>query len=236
MKDQFKKYSENLKELQDNIDNNIENTLDRDLQAEDYDKFSKWPLDNGKHRLWIGVLYPDSPVHARIIETIPKNFPSAVWSHHDQDYNEDGKKLKDHIHYVIYFPNSVYKSHIISKYPDVDPKDIELRFHAATNVRKRTRYLLHYDDPDKYQYPIEYLEGNYEPYLKWFNGDKREIEDGKKLLDLLINNTPSSVTELMQMVFAYNLYSVYRRDSTTWRQILSEQIKEKDLSNSLYHN
>ena len=161
------KASENLKKLQNTVEDNIQNTLDQDITAGEFEFYDS-PADKGKTRTWIMLLYPDNEDHQKIITEIPKDFPSAIWASHDSDVNTDtGELKKEHVHYVLYFPNDVYKTHITKKYAWY--ADIDRWVKPAKNIRKRVRYLLHADDPDKYQYPFETLEGNVEAYKKYFD-------------------------------------------------------------------
>ena len=158
------------------------------------------------------------------MEEIPTQFPSAVWITHDCDVNpETGEQNKEHVHYVIYFTNESYKSRITKSFQWY--KDINRFVKPAKDLRDRIRYLLHLDNPDKYQYPVSYLCGNVEAYKKYVDAKKTEEEDVQKILLLLKYKTPNSITDLLQQVIDMGVYATYRRNSYVFNQILAEQIQ-----------
>ena len=216
------KATQNLKKLQNTIEDNIQEELDSNITSGEFEFYDS-PADKGKSRTWIMLLYPDNEDHQKIITEIPKDFPSAVWCSHDCDVNTDtGELKKEHIHYVLYFPNDVYKTHITKKYAWY--AEIDRWVKPAKNIRKRVRYLLHADDPDKYQYPIEALEGNVEHYIKYFDSKSKEKSDVTKILFLIKYQTPFSLMDMVQKINDMDCYDTYRRAAYTFNALLKEQI------------
>lgn len=221
---------QNLKKLDQMISDNIEFTLDRDLSEDEIERAP--PNYNGKTRVWLLMLYPDCPEHVKIMEQIPKDFPQAIWAVHDMDVKETGELKKEHVHYVLYFSSAVFKTHITSKYDWYE--DIDRFVRPASIIKKRVRYLLHYDDPDKFQYPIQYLEGNVKAFLKYFNGEQKETDDAQKILLLIKYSTPYDQYDLLQKVIDMNCYATYRRGYAMYNNIFREIQAEQNLQRKIY--
>lgn len=216
-----------LKEkVEDAVETNNEDSKDRDLTEDDVATGNVTEY-KGKSRVWLMLLYPDCEEHKKIIEQIPTLFPSAVWINHDSDLTPDGKKKKEHIHYVIYMPNEVYKSNITKHflwYADIDRFVI-----GAKDIKKRIRYLLHIDHPDKYQYPIAYLEGNVQPYLKYIDKEKIETEQAMSIILYLKHHTPWTRAEMIKDIIEMGCYSTFRRNAYMFTQVLDEQQMLNDM-------
>lgn len=219
-KKKVKKISNDIEALKSQVENNIDEAINKDLEPGEFEEYET-KQEHRKSRLWIMLLYPDNPDHQKIIEDLPKRFSNAIWSCHDSDLNEDGKPLKEHIHVVLYFSNEVYKSRITN--PFAWYFDINRFVKIAKDVKKRTRYLLHLDDPDKYQYPMDYLEGNVEAYIKYFDKEKKEASDVTRILMLIKYHLPYSLLEFVQMMADEGLYSTYRRNSSTFNSLYFAQ-------------
>lgn len=220
------KASKDLQQLVGTIEDNIPKTLDQNLTAGEFEFYDS-PEDKGKTRTWIMLLYPDNEDHQKIIADIPKDFPSAIWAVHDSDMNPDtGELKKEHIHYVLYFPNDVYKTHITKKYAWY--AEIDRWVKPAKSIRARVRYLLHADDPDKYQYPIETLEGNVQAYRKYFDSKAKEQADVNAIMLLLKYETPFTYTDLLQKINDKGLYDTYRRGAYLFNLVYKEQCDIRD--------
>lgn len=203
------KASVDLKKLQDAVDDNIEEYKKEYLSKDDvYDEDHQ--ANQGKYRTWLMLLYPDCPEHQQIMDEIPRLFPSAIWATHDSDIDpETGELKKEHVHYVIYFTNEVYKSRVTKAFQWYS--SINRFVKPGKDVKMRVRYLLHLDNPDKYRYPITYLKGNVEPYKKYIDSDKREEDDVQKIILMLKYDTPFSYTDMLQKVKDMGCYKTFIR-------------------------
>lgn len=144
---------------------------------------TKTHLDrNGKYRNFCIELYPDNEQHQGIISDL-KSFDSeykAVGILHDKDVYESGEKQgqlkKPHYHFVLRFPNQRYITSLA-----VELGMEENLIQPCESVRVSERYLLHYDNPEKYQYNKQDLVGNLiVEVLKLVNDDTEE--SGLKLI------------------------------------------------------
>lgn len=213
-----------LKKLNEIVDSNIIETLDTNLDAGTFEENYNFSFA-GKTRVWLMLLYPDNEEHQQILESLPRDFPQAIWAHHDRDIStETGEILKDHVHVVLYFTNDVYKSHITKKYAWCET--IERWVRPAKNIRERVRYLIHADDPDKYQYPYSYLEGNVKPYEKFIDREQTEADKAKCIIHLIKTQTFSDLADLIVCLCDNGLYAVYRKSAYTFNMIYSETQKQ----------
>lgn len=105
-----------------------------------------------RSRTWTIIVYPDSA---------PKNWREMLddtriaWVEsplHDKDVNPDGTIKKPHWHIVLMFGSNKSYSQI---------KEIDDMLHGAEepqkvhNLKGAIRYLIHFDNPEKYQYKRE---------------------------------------------------------------------------------
>lgn len=110
-------------------------------------------LKDGRSRNWTFVGYPD--------DSLPDNYKEIlcdelrlVWVEspiHSNDVNPDGTLKKPHIHFVVTFEGNKSFNQI---------KEITDRLHCpipqqVANLNGMIRYLIHMDNPEKYQYKRE---------------------------------------------------------------------------------
>lgn len=102
---------------------------------------------DGRARAWTMIVYPESA---------PQNWKEQLDSEHiawacilhDKDANPDGTKKKAHYHVLLLFEGK-------KSYEQI--KELTDSFHApapqrVTSVRGMVRYMIHMDNPEKYQY------------------------------------------------------------------------------------
>ena len=210
------KIAEGIKQLENNIDNNINLELIDEIPHESFTDPRLDKSDNGKSRVWVMLLYPDNEYHAKILETVFTDFVS-VGALHDNDYSKDGKKTKDHYHIVLYFTSPVYKTHITSKYGFYDK--ISDFVHKRSDVKKQVRYLLHADTPSKHQYPATYLEGNTERFQKYFDKDGYEASELVTIINMARSDEFPTLADFVIFICENNLYATYRRNAYTVNMI-----------------
>ena len=114
-----------------------------------------------RSRLFRVLLYPDNPKHMlAIIQLQTPEFP-AVGIKHDKDvYDEDteehkaGEIEKEHYHFVLRFTNARYLS-ALAKTLGIEERFIQ----TARSYKGSVQYLVHMNDPEKYQYDTSELVG-----------------------------------------------------------------------------
>lgn len=102
-----------------------------------------------KGRSWAGVVYPES-MNLDWIEILEKTHLDVFISPlHDKDKNPDGSIKKEHWHVLIMWDNPTTWSNAKSLFDSIggvmDP-------HKVESVSGYARYLLHLDNPEKFQY------------------------------------------------------------------------------------
>lgn len=118
-----------------------------------------------KKRYWAMVLYPESAPCTWREDLQRTGLPCAISPLHDKDKNADNTEKKAHYHIILCYENPTtfknVKENICDKLCQPIPIPLE-------NVRGYYRYLIHADNPEKYQYnewEITTLNGfNYRDY------------------------------------------------------------------------
>ena len=112
--------------------------------------------DAKKSKIFTGSLYPDAENYdcAKVLETIKSKFKQWAFAAHDSDVNDDGELKKLHIHWVGRGDPRTLSA--VSKFLGIPEHDIEI----GRNFNSLVRYLIHMDDPDKFQYSPDGIETN----------------------------------------------------------------------------
>lgn len=118
------------------------------------DKKKKYEYEKGRD--WTFIVYPDSaPENWRTIldETHLRWIESPL---HEHDVNADGEKKKSHWHIMLCFDGPVTDKQvkkIIEPLNSPEPKKVG-------SSRGLVRYMVHLDNPEKYQYSIDQIIGH----------------------------------------------------------------------------
>lgn len=121
------------------------------LEKQDYQESSEVEKKYDKpSRTLMLLLYPDNPSHINALEQVlPSSGYDYVGRIHDMDEN-----TKPHYHVVITFPN-VRRRTELAKELCIEKRFIEPKDRQDTAIR----YLVHADNPDKFQYNTDGLFG-----------------------------------------------------------------------------
>lgn len=178
-------------------------------------------MNNERSIHWCLVLYPsEDPKHLSALEYIKDNYSKYAYIKHDSDFLEDNSIKKEHYHVVISFTNYRWKS-AISNELGITPNYIE----KVRNLENALKYLIHYNNSNKYQYDIEEVKGTLKDKLiSLINNDgKNESEKVLELLDYIENkNEYIRVADFIRFVCSSNLYDIYRRSATTFMKLIEE--------------
>ena len=154
------------------------------------------------------LLYPDCEEHLLSLDLIKQNYKYALITH-DKDVNEDGELLKPHIHVVIKLDNTQEDTAL--------EKNLGLRsglVHTIFSLKGSLEYLIHLNNPEKYQYSLNDVEGDLKSTLEDFLiGEIPEAERFKHLLDLLDIERPLNIYELTRMCLKYGYYDILKKNS-----------------------
>lgn len=160
------------------------------------------------------VLYPESQQYQ--IDYIKKNFSYAACLH-DRDVGDDGKTKKAHYHFYLRFPSARSFASIA--------KELQIPDHIE-NCRSRDgaiRYLIHADDPDKYQYEMKDMEfsKDMEKYVSKAFRNSEEDSEAMAILDIINSfSTPVTVPQILPLICSKGLYATFRRGATLFRDCI----------------
>lgn len=97
------------------------------------------------------VVYPESaPVNWSDI-LINLKVPCLISPLHDMDINPDGEHKKEHYHVIIMFDSMKTKLQAEEVFSSINGVGCEV----VKSIRAYARYLVHMDNPDKYQYALK---------------------------------------------------------------------------------
>lgn len=181
-----------------------------------------------RNRNWWVLLYPENPAHARAILMI-KDYPKFAYITHDRDVwssddeDEDashvaGSPKKVHVHVLLKFSNAKWHNAL------ADELGIEKRFlKPCLNCTHALRYLVHADDPDKFQYDKEQVVTNMPVDLEKALQDVNEEDKVLAILDILNGVDGYISTQVfLRMICSAGLYADFRRSSYVFLKCLDE--------------
>lgn len=91
---------------------------------------------------------------------------------HDKDLDEFGTLKEAHYHLCLKMKSSVYISNVLDNIKDITKQNAMGQ--CLSSKYRMTRYMLHADNPEKYQYSVDELVTDDIGY--WINKDQRAVE------------------------------------------------------------
>lgn len=108
-----------------------------------------------RHQIWWGYLYENSsPVDWRTL--IRESGYECVWACHDKDVTAAGEPKEPHVHVAVRFSHTVDADIAKDVLASFGVKEASVQFRDSW--RAVCRYMVHMDDPDKYQYDPSIVE------------------------------------------------------------------------------
>ena len=184
-------------------------------------------------RTFFLLLYPDNHEHDKAISLIESSGFEYAYILHDMDVDESGEIKKAHIHCFLKCVNPKLSSTIANKF------GIDERFVRKPGSEKSCLlYLVHGNDPDKYQYDIESVKGTSDLLSKLIRYKKTKGLDECEMLDKIVDfirhhehtGTWSAVYNFVSM---NGFYSSYRRNYSIIKDIFNE-VNHRDNDFSKY--
>lgn len=131
---------------------------------------------------------------------------------HYADLNENGELKHDHYHLIIKLPKRIRKSTLIRVLASqLNINDNLITADILYNKRMSVRYLIHLDDPNKYQYSeCQIFTNNDEALFNYLHYDIENL-DTDRLIDVVIKCNFNKI-EIMR-VLGLKIYNQY------WRMI-----------------
>lgn len=172
------------------------------------------------------LLYPDNEIHVLAQTCLEVSGVDFVCVLHDADVKEDGEPVKPHWHYVVTFKDAKTPSAANTWFKKMG---IESRFvwpiETPKERKKALRYLLHLDDPDKAQYPLDSAKGPLASVLTAL-AVNREDENARVLavLDLVksYNRQEISYTSFVRKACEADLWGTLRHMGQWGVKIIDE--------------
>ncbi len=160
--------------------------------------------DAKKSKIFTGSLYPDAENYdcMKVLETIKAKFKQWAFAAHDSDVNDDGGPKKLHIHWVGRGDPRTVSA--VAKFLGIPEHDIEI----GRNFKSLVQYLIHKNDPDKFQYDPEIIESNIPDIGMMF----RDLSEGQIVKDLSSAKLERSWYDLIQYAVDNDFYDVLRRN------------------------
>lgn len=177
-----------------------------------------------QYRLFTGTLYPDSSTYNcdDVLSLIKLKFKDWAFITHDCDTDENGELKKPHIHWVGRCDPRKVSS--CANILGLKPNEIEI----GRDFKALIQYLIHLNDPDKFQYSPDAVTSNISDIGKYFV----RLSEGQLVKDLASAKCKMSWYDLIQYAVENDCYDVLRRNlgiiKLVWDES-SEKIK-------LYHN
>lgn len=167
-------------------------------------------------RAWELVLYPDAENYCcdDIIANAAQYFEQWAYILHDSDITVDGDTKKSHYHF--------YGRCATSRTPQIVSNVIGVPIASIRNVNKwksAIRYLIHADNPEKFQYDPDAVSSNF-PLDGIFT-----ISDDKQarlIMRHILETRSVSYVELLSWALDNGCYSALRRGFAIWSQVIKE--------------
>lgn len=155
---------------------------------------------------FVGVWYPDDPSHVNALSLLSEKKYDFACILHDKDIDENGELLKPHWHVFIRF--EYQKTQLAaSKTLGISPNYIQV----CRNMNSALRYLVHADDPDKFQYCAEEVFGPLSGCVQLDQVELTENERAVALIDLIDKSGEITVGQLLRRCAVLGLYGDARR-------------------------
>lgn len=138
---------------------------------------------------------------------------------HEKDLSDDGHKKIPHYHIVLVFSGSYRVGTILKKIMDVfnGLNENQISIDKCSSVSAQTRYLIHLDDFDKYQYDSVDIETNNRGQVEYYLKEVHKIVDVNDLITVV--REYRNLTELIRVLGIEN-YKKYRMVIKDLREVL----------------
>ena len=175
-------------------------------------------VENIRSRLWNVLLYPDDPSHASAIEAFKNGSYASVGICHDKDTDENGNLLKPHFHIVVKFKNAIWRNSLADSL-GIAPNYLEV----CRDFKNSAAYLLHKNNPEKYQYDVEEAFGTLKPALLKLLDDDTEDMKALRILDILDGiKEQIRYSDFIRLCAEQGLWSDLRRGGYIFVQAVKE--------------
>lgn len=175
-------------------------------------------------RKFIALVYPDSTTYdyLEVLNNL-RSFPEWAYILHDKDLKNDGESTKPHYHCIMRGRSSKPLQ------TAANTLGLPVQFvECAEKWDKSVRYLIHADDPDKYQYPHDAVTASFDWELCLLEPSERMASKGAEILNFLCETRCGSPLRLVSWSTTSGCYDEVVRHWATWRDIMRE-LNNKEL-------
>lgn len=174
-------------------------------------------MSDKKSRIFLGVLYPDSDSYdcQKVIFRLEDTFLDLAYITHDMDVDENGALKKPHVHWCGKRSSPAPISTVANAL-GVAENSIEF----CKNWKYSLRYLIHADNPDKFQYSPDKVTANF-PFNAVIEG-KLEAMKSRQIYNFINDNPTITLNALAQWSFQADVWSEFRRSYSIWASLLRE--------------
>lgn len=159
----------------------------------------KRELKDTRGRIWTFVFYLDSCPEDWV--EIIKSWHVEVYVSplHDKDLNGDGEDKKPHYHVVIVFNGNKSAEQVQELSDQLSGVKIITEKNRVADKRIMIRYLVHYDNPEKFQYDIDgIMEFGGADKLSFFAGEKEDDTAVREMMEWARENNCTSFAVLAE--------------------------------------
>ena len=176
-------------------------------------------MTRDRAKIWEVILYPDDLTHNIALDILEEKQYLFAGIIHDKDLDDKGELKKTHIHVLVYFQNQKDRCVLAD---ELGIKDTYIR--RVKSKRGAERYLVHADDPDKYQYSIDGILGSNSEVVKAMLGVKGSEADQIRAILAILDSMPVPCTyrALLNKCLDAGYYSSLRRMGQLLRYCVDE--------------
>lgn len=170
------------------------------------------------------ILYEEDEKQMKALEYIRQNYKYAAILHTEDIIDKTTQeKKKAHYHVVLYIGKNPRNRDSIAKELEIAPNYIE-----GCNKKKMLLYLIHYENPEKYQYTTDIVEGPLKNELEEIiiQDIKSDNEKLNEVIDLIENETIYDSFSLMKAAIKMDSVKLITKN----QYILTKMIYEKQRS------
>lgn len=163
------------------------------------------PKNKVRGKAFSMILYPDSDNHMKALKAIESCY-SYAYILHMNDVDDDDNLKKAHIHCIVKFNTQKLLSSFAQ---EVGLEENYIQ--KVQSLQSSVRYLVHKDNPEKFQYDPELIcsNWNYIELDKYINGQMTVEEKALRVIEMM--ETADSLQELISLCIQTHCYDELRR-------------------------
>lgn len=188
-------------------------------------------LSNIRSRVFVCLLYPEDASQGYAIQLLTNGTYQAVGILHDQDIQLDDSTgevkvdletghpalKKPHLHFVLRFKNAKYLV-ALARELSIEPNYLR----PSSDFRAACRYLIHLDNPEKFQYSPDALIGPLVAQAQAAMDDTTEDQKAVQILDLIESSGFLTASQLIRLCAKQGRWSTLRRGGSWFINALHE--------------